>query len=567
MKRNAWIAIGLILLIGAFARFFRLDEKSLWSDEVATIATSLGNSIDPEAYVLSGKTFDPPFPVSAGTYVKKATLSHGAANWGQTAQVLKANVHPPLFFWLMNLWISQFGLQPGTLRIPAVLFGILAIGLMYGLAVRLGRFQNQWASSQSRLSQPEAQFPTQGFALLAAAFMAFSAYQIDHAQDARQYTLLICLALSAVWLLVGLIQSQPSKWTQWALLALILAAGLYTQYFFMVFAAFVMGYWAWQKRHERKQLMGVLGCALWVALYVLPWVPLLREQLVFLKIAGHYTAGLWNPFQLPEKLWRIVCEFFLPSHSLGKIMPLLMLGMGTLSFWQTRQQSLKSGPTFGVSPVFRLIFIWLVFLLGGQIVLDLLKDSHTATIRRYLLLASPAVYLLMAYGICRVYQSWRHCRWRWLPVLFTVVLLACMISDSYQKLLLKHVASDEFKQAAEWINRQRHTSAPSKDDWVLVSKTGAMAVGMAYYLTPDTPMLGVDVPTAQTLAPKSVTLNTLSERARSKGPHRLWLVFSHAAPSTRTRLTQWAEAAGYRQTDALKVPGVRVLAFQSQKRE
>ncbi len=556
MKRMtswAWVGLVIILLLGASARFYQLGEKSLWSDEIATIATSMGNSIDPEAFALRGERFDPPSPVPASVYLAKATQSHGAGNWGQTAQVLKANVHPPLFFMLMNGWIHQVGLDPGTLRIPAALFGLLSVGMMFGLALKLADWDPLVFQGARR----------EGFALLASAMMALSAYQVDHAQDARQYTLLIVLALSACWLAVSLVQRQGQSVWRWVLLALLLATGLYTQYFFGLFCALIVWlllvFGGWQKRIW----LGTVACGGLVLLLLLPWLPVFREQLVFLKLAGHYTAGLWNPVQLPEKLWRIFCEFFLPENKAGKLVPLLIFLAWGAGFGRHRAQQKLSEAVTGerkatvLSPVLMLILLWLLVLVGGQIGLDLLKDSHTATIRRYLLLASPAVYLLMAYALCAVFRAFSGSRTRWIPLMVTGALLTLMLGDTWHYLYRDHTSSDEFKQVARQINREGQAQ-----DLVLVSKTGAMAVGLAFYLKSETRLWGIDVPSASTLSPGSEMVKRLTtvlgQLPASAG---VWLAFSHTAPSTRNRLSQLLTDLGYQAGSEVKVPGVRLTRW------
>ena len=123
----------------------------------------MGNSIDPDAYVLRGENFDPPRPAPASEYLKKATQSHGAFNWKRTADVLKANVHPPFFFALMNPWIHAFGFSADVLRWPAVLFGVLCLPMMFVLAWRLGRLNAHWPDVDVK-----------SFALVSTALLAFS---------------------------------------------------------------------------------------------------------------------------------------------------------------------------------------------------------------------------------------------------------------------------------------------------------------------------------------------------------------------------------------------------------
>jgi hypothetical protein len=545
----AWLVLALILTLGASARFYKLEEKSLWSDEIATIATSLGNSIDPDAYRLRGERLDPPEPVPASVYKAMATQSHGAGNLGRTTGVLKANVHPPLFFWLMNLWIHGFGLDPGLLRVPAALFGVLSIVLLFAVSLRLADLDPVHLGGNRR----------EGFALLASAMLALSAYQIDHAQDSRQYTLLLCLSLTAVWLALDLAKKQRQSFVRWGLLALVLAAGLYSQYFFLLFVVFVFAVLFWQGRLQKAVWVGGLVCLVLIGVLLLPWMSVFREQLVFLKMAGHYTSGLWNPIQLPEKLWRVFCEFFLPDSKTGKWLPfLILLGWGGSVWWDAKRNQTRP-KAWVFSPVLAFLLAWLAFLVGEQILLDLVKNTHTATIRRYLFLVSPVSYLLLAYALCAISRHLESSRGRWFSVLLTTLLMILMSVDAFYTLFKTHTSSDEFKQAAERINQ---FSGPH--DLVLVSKTGAMAVGLAYYLKPETRMLGVDVSSAQDLEAEAPLLMKLTRilpapDARS----RVWLVFSHTAASTRDRLQGWLAQHHYQTGPEFKVPGVRVLQAES----
>jgi hypothetical protein len=291
-----------------------------------------------------------------------------------------------------------------------------------------------------------------------------------------------------------------------------------------------------------------------VGLLVLPWLEIFQEQMAFFKTVGHYTVGLWSPVRLPEKLWRIVCEFFLPKNGLGKLIPVLVLVAALLIGW-TRQKNpdSKSLPASRfMSPALTLILLWLGLVIGGQVVLDILKNTQTATIRRYLLLASPACYLLLAYCLVWMGAGINGRRWqKMLTTGLTVLMLGLMAGDTGHILFRKHTGSDEFKQAAAWINQGYQPG-----DLVLVSKSGAMATGMALYLKPETRMLGVDVQNFQELDDGSPLMRRLDRTV--EGKQRVWLVFSHAARSTRFQLDAWLAAKHFRPVEALKVPGVRV---------
>jgi hypothetical protein len=135
--------------------------------------------------------------------------------------------------------------------------------------------------------------------------------------------------------------------------------------------------------------------------------------------------------------------------------------------------------------------------------------------------------------------------------------LGLMVQDTLHLLRNEHTSSDEFKQAAEWIH-QLH----QPNDIVLVSKSGAMAVGMAYYLRPDIRMRGLDIPEYRLLQSGSSLMRQLNGMLL-KNPHsRIWLVLSHEAPSTRVGLHQWLTEQGFQEKRFEKFPGVRLILWR-----
>jgi len=177
MKPGERLAI-LALALGVFgARVHRLDFQPLWFDEGYTLFF--------------------------------ATLPWASASAGG------AEPHPPLYFLLFKLWTAGAGFDPFSARYLSVLFSILPIPLAWALGRRLGGG------------------PAGG--LLAALAVAFNPFLWSHAREARMYSLLPTLALGFGLGLVGAWQ-KPEAGRYPRLLAITLLAGLYTHYFFGLFA-------------------------------------------------------------------------------------------------------------------------------------------------------------------------------------------------------------------------------------------------------------------------------------------------------------------------------------------
>lgn len=101
-KGTTIILLILLLLLAALLRFYGLDAKSLWQDEVATLRHS-----------------------SAGGVV--GVLSTG----------LKKALPTPALCFLITRFFLCAGDSDFTLRFPALLFGVLGVALTYALGARL----------------------------------------------------------------------------------------------------------------------------------------------------------------------------------------------------------------------------------------------------------------------------------------------------------------------------------------------------------------------------------------------------------------------------------------------
>ncbi len=88
------------MLLAAVLRFFRIGYQSLWADE--------GNSA-----AMAGRSL--------------AEISARAA----------ADIHPPGYYWLLNLWSRIFGDSEAALRALSAVWGILLVWLVYQIVSRL----------------------------------------------------------------------------------------------------------------------------------------------------------------------------------------------------------------------------------------------------------------------------------------------------------------------------------------------------------------------------------------------------------------------------------------------
>lgn len=201
------LGLMMALLIGAILRFWNLDLKPLWMDEVITALFSMGrNYLEvPVEQFFTGSALDQLFQLKPTT----------CADIAQTVSV--QSVHPPLFFCWLHQWLHWV---PGDwiwkIRSLSVIAGIIAIALVYWL--------NRIAFS-----------PSAG--TITALVMAVSPFAIYLSQEARHYTVPMLFVIVA---LVGLIQIQqdllhgtrsPQVWIGWTL---VNGIGFYVHYFLVL---------------------------------------------------------------------------------------------------------------------------------------------------------------------------------------------------------------------------------------------------------------------------------------------------------------------------------------------
>ena len=175
-RRYILIAI-VILLLGAFLRFHQIEIQSFWNDE--------GNSAR-----LSERSI--------------SLIIEGTAS----------DVHPPLYYLLLNIWRKFVGETEFGLRSFSAYLGIATIALTYALGRRL--------SGYSLAAVP----------LWGAFLVSVSPALIYYSQEARMYELLAFLTVASTLLLLRYLQANKGYLKLASTYILFTLAGLYTHYFY-----------------------------------------------------------------------------------------------------------------------------------------------------------------------------------------------------------------------------------------------------------------------------------------------------------------------------------------------
>jgi 4-amino-4-deoxy-L-arabinose transferase-like glycosyltransferase len=471
IPRRHGSALSLTIALGGFLRWYQLDGMSLWGDEATGIAFATGHAA----------------PLAAGP----GTV-HSADDLGDLLQMrrgyysqhvfelLRWEIHPPLYVVLLNLWMHLWGTSVLAVRSLSVVANVASIPLVY----ILGR-----------------QLFSGGTGLCAALLFALAPFQIAYAQEARPYALMVLFSLASTVIAVRLCERDTRwSWGWLAWYAATAAGGLFVHYFFVWNVVFQTIFVGWRHRHNPPALRQWGIMLVCVAGVFAVWVPVLWDQLrstwVTLGAGTHvegplpvWTAAVWTARSLAVFL------------SVGRIMGLCSTGAGmaclpdslvTMVFdtvpaallllcvwrvgvnrgWWLKEGRADSG--YGVC------VLWGAIVVGGTLLLDLALDRQTIKVPRYVISASAPVYLAVAAGVMALALAVR----RW--VVPALVVFFMVGNGLYFGGFTTTKFAPRIQEAATYLDREARL-----DDLVFVHGAGGTLLSLAYHLESDLRLVGL----------------------------------------------------------------------------
>lgn len=185
-EQSVWCSfLMLIVMTGAAGRVYGLGDLSLWFDECFCWNMST-------------------FPLSE--------------QWQRAA----LDNHPPLFYFLLKTWTLLVGNSPAAVRLLSVIFGLSTIVGSFFLVREIEADVFRCSKVDSRAIKP---------ALLAAALVALSPFQIEWSQTIRMYALGASLGVWSSWALLRALTASMPRVRDWIFYALLAACLIYTHYF------------------------------------------------------------------------------------------------------------------------------------------------------------------------------------------------------------------------------------------------------------------------------------------------------------------------------------------------
>lgn len=488
-SRRTWVltALGLaaILALAAGLRFYRLDGQSLWNDEGTSVA-------------LAGRSL--------------GLITQGAA----------ADIHPPLYHYLLHYWLALFGSSEVAARSLSAIFGVALVGLTFAMGRRLFGSLAGWA---------------------VAILSAVSAYQVYYAQEARMYMLLALLGTASSYLFYLGWLAPDTRQRGWAMAGWVLVTTMAAYTHYLAAGAVLAQNAAWlaglalsaRRVGERKPkalrlALSWLGAQALVGLFYLPWLRLTWDQL-------HRWPAVSQPFSLWTLLSRALPVFALgptaEAEGLGGLV-VVILGLAALGLlWPSRADEEHTDARVLALLHWAMPVALLYYLSRSRPVYD----------PKFLLLATPGLLLLVARGVARLAPRLAPAPWPWLhwlrAALACVGLLAAVgasLPGLHNNYYDPDYARDDYRGIAEYV------SAMGQPGDVLLVNAPSQVETVSYYYQGPLPTVPIPLQRPPDRAETVRQLEQVTREAR-----RVFCIFWATDESDPERIVEgWLDEHAYK---------------------
>jgi uncharacterized membrane protein len=405
-KVTGLFVVWLVLGLGIGLRFANLAGKPVWIDEAFSLFHVSGFSD-----AVARRQFLATPPVTVADLLQYQGPHPQNTLWGTIDNIANtAPELPPLYFILLNLWMTVFGQSVMAIRSLSAVLGLFCFPALYWLCWELFGL------------------PIVGW--YAMALLAVSPFNFIMAQEARPYTLWTACFLVASAALRRAQRTQTQG--DWRIYTIAMMMAFYTHLFSLLIWLVYMVYVGWSERwrwtltvrkYLRSSVVTVLAFVPWIWLgFIDPGDPnhkaFVRPYSAPIELIKGLTRGIalfFVDFNLNEKSPKI--QFFLYMGLIG-----LVLGLVGLSLRYLLRRSPPSARQF--------IGMMAFLPIGLFLVTDLLMGASRTTITRYFIPSGMAIQIAIAFMIAskqtlRFQASELWPRWQ---KRFAALLLAGLLS-------------------------------------------------------------------------------------------------------------------------------------------
>jgi 4-amino-4-deoxy-L-arabinose transferase-like glycosyltransferase len=373
------------------------------------------------------------------------SLYFASANIGTLLERTAVDIHPPLYYLLLHLWIGLFGSSVVAVRLLSVLIGVATVPLIY-LAGRW--LMGEWGG------------------LVAAFLLAISPFHIYYSQEVRMYGLVTLLGLGATYFALRWSAGPGGRrWWSWLGYVLAATAALYSQYYAATLllalnlAVLIRWYRAPSSgggdegsRQRVRALLAWLAAQGVVAILYLPWLwyasgKLLTYVRFKVGVEGDVPLGFFTYVgrHLAAFTWGHAEGILAGWWWLG-LLPLAILALASAAVvLGRRSRRLRDIGDWVVDGGTWMVGILVVTLVCGFVV-NVVFPFNPPRSERLLLLALPA-YLLLVTALLR--SLWQHRRPMDSLCLISFVVLAVLSLGFFYT--VPRYAGDDYRPVAERV--------------------------------------------------------------------------------------------------------------------
>jgi hypothetical protein len=393
----------------------------------------------------------------------------------------------PLHSLFLHSWLVIAGETPFTARFFSAFFGVLVVALLYLLGRTLF---------------------TARTGVIAALIGAFSPFLVYYSQETRAYALWLFLSLLSAYLLLRALR-RPEQVRGWILYWVVTVLALFTHYFsvfLIIWGVATLLYHAAVTRRARTLLSG--ACAQLAALVAcIPLIGFARASMV--DPYGFWRTPL-SSFQVLSDLWyHFVSGGNLPfDQSLLAMGALAILGVVGLPLFRPQWNGV-------------LVALYFVIPVWGMLLLSSWRELYVA---RYVAIAAPATYLLVAHGTDKLWAV--SAARRGFRSGLTAALLLCaggVVGCFWGQALRNYYYSpnygrDDFRSAAQFVS-----SGEDENDVIVLSGGGIFTAFLPYY-GGNSPWM--DMPSFGEWLDEKQVVDKLNGLLEGRWGGRVWLVLS-----------------------------------------
>lgn len=462
-RRRISVLALLLFVLAVILRLALVEHHSLWGDEVFSLATATGHSLEQPAAVSDparGDFVDQPTTLTPHELAQYAKHQPGPVDPMAVIRAARlSDTSPPLYYLLLAYWTHAFGTGDAALRMFSVICSLIAFPLLWSLAGELGG---------RRARAPVA------------LLYAVTPLAVYLSTEGRMYSFLWLMATVNLWATVRLTRAghrgQPAMLALWVLSSI---AGLYTHYFFN----FV---WvptcAWMLLRPGRTGRAVVVTAATIAmLAAAPWYIHLPADMK----AWRVTAGWqeWVPYAHRPWLALIRLPFhFVTNNGCWAVRPqwealniLTFAALIATALWTARRAMFSH----------RRLLPWVVacsaciLLLGS----DFARGTYAYANERYVATGLPAALILFGTALARIHR----------PALRTafLVMIVFLSMVGFRKIWLNN--GRQIHPVREMASALRQFT--DNRDLVLLHAIPSAGINLARYLeSPDGSQPRVDAP-------------------------------------------------------------------------